>query len=1613
MSTINGTSGNDSLSGGNGSDVIDGRAGDDTLRGNDGNDSLFGGSGNDSLSGGNGADQIWGDSGAGGSGGGTEITITTGSLPSGVSVSAYAAGSSTANAGLLYQGGTSNGSGFGVTPTTGAWEQDPQQMGYNARTGQSESLVFNLGQDAVSASFEVQAFFANPGWEMERGVWEVYDNGVLVGSGQFDAYSSSGVGVFEIDAGVAFDAIRFSAISYGANSNDDLEDHNQWVNGVEYARGSSDYFVHEVSFVTAAVNVTYDDSISGGDGDDRLYGEQGDDTIYGDNGRDTIEGGDGNDKLYGGEGDDTISGGAGDDIIEGNNSRGYLSGDAGDDMITGGSSEDTITGGDGDDVLRGENSQDKIWGGEGDDTISGGDGDDSLYGDAGNDTITAGSGQDRVWGGDGDDTLDGGDGDDSVYGGAGNDSLSGGQGQDKLFGEDGDDTISGGNNDDSLYGGAGDDVLEGGENHDALYGGDGDDTLNGGASGDKVYGQDGADTGVFDVLTGEWGYNTYNGGKGTDTLVLRMTGSQHASFADQIEDYEAFASANFNVYSEDGPYFDFSFGLKVGDWEDLKVIVDGVEIGAVLGLFTENPDAVDFDTVASGSYEAGTQYDALEDDDIVWMPTDATQAGEAGFVPGTAFHANSGDDTITGRGLEDTIFGDDGDDVLSGGDNEDVLSGGDGEDTIEGNAGDDVIEGGAGDDHISGDTPGEVVEGGDSLLLSTADSNVDLAATVADWAAGGVTVEALRYNASTGQYSAADFGSKNVSFSIDSSHTANTALHGNYAYSGLAIAGGLDGGEIDTVEGSSWGQQEVLRLSFDAPMASVTVELSALFDGETANTADHGPFDAGYLEKAYWIAYGANGEVEFGIVEGTVNGLVNVTIDTDFDIVRLELAAADDGAGNSGNNSDFLLRSVQGETASGSSVGYDDTIEGNAGNDVIDGGAGDDVLYGDTMGGDAFELEVGDVEILPGDLPAGVTIEAYAAGASNPDSGILYASDGKFGVSGDTTPGEPDDQLGFDPQIDSSETLRFSLGGDASSAAFSVSSLFHSGGEHERGVWTVYDDGVAVGNGIFEAESGANIGSFTIDVGAVFDEIRFTATTYGADANPNLENNGLDSSDYFLTALSYSPVVSVDFDDTIDGGEGEDLIVGGIGEDTLFGGNGDDVIYGDEISTGGGSGGGGSGSGSGHHGSNNHGSGSGSGHHGSNNHGSGGGSGHQGSGSGSGHGGSCNSSGSQQGTGHGDNPVGFDDYLDGGAGNDTLFGQGGNDVLTGGSGDDHVDGGTGDDTGIYDLRDNAGATDFYEGGQGTDTIILRMTAGQFATYQSEIEAYEDFVTANYDITSQDGPYFTFSFGLTLGDWENVVIDVDNLPPQAQDDVVVASEDGPGVTIDVLGNDDDPNGDALTVTGVDTTGVEGDVTINPDGTIGYNPNGGFETLAEGETAIETFTYTVSDPGGATSIATVTVTVNGENDAPDAADDTGSVSEDGTTTINVLGNDSDPDASDTLTVAGIDTTGMTGTASLNPDGTVIYDPAGGFEDLGVGETAIETFTYTVSDGHGGTDIATVTVTVTGTNDGPVAQDDTGSVSENGSGIVIDVLANDSDVDASDVLTVVSIDTAGTSG
>jgi len=211
----------------------------------------------------------------------------------------------------------------------------------------------------------------------------------------------------------------------------------------------------------------------------------------------------------------------------------------------------------------------------------------------------------------------------------------------------------------------------------------------------------------------------------------------------------------------------------------------------------------------------------------------------------------------------------------------------------------------------------------------------------------------------------------------------------------------------------------------------------------------------------------------------------------------------------------------------------------------------------------------------------------------------------------------------------------------------------------------------------------------------------------------------------------------------------------------------------------------------------------------------------------------------------------------------------------------------------------------------------------------------------------------------------------NSPPVANDDAYSTDEDtvlnvsAPGI----LGNDSDADSDTLSVTAVDDSGTVGTVTWNPNGSFSYDPNGQFEYLAVGETAIDIFTYTIDDGNGGTDTATVTITINGVNDAPVANDDSASTDEDTSVDIDVLANDTDAE-DDTLTIISVSDP-LHGSATINPDDTVTYTPDADYNGP-------DGFNYTISDGTD-TDTATGSVAINPVNDAPVADDQSVTTAE----------------------------------
>ena len=121
-------------------------------------------------------------------------------------------------------------------------------------------------------------------------------------------------------------------------------------------------------------------------------------------------------------------------------------------------------------------------------------------------------------------------------------------------------------------------------------------------------------------------------------------------------------------------------------------------------------------------------------------------------------------------------------------------------------------------------------------------------------------------------------------------------------------------------------------------------------------------------------------------------------------------------------------------------------------------------------------------------------------------------------------------------------------------------------------------------------------------------------------------------------------------------------------------------------------------------------------------------------------------------------------------------------------------------------------------------------------------------------------------------------------------------------------------DALTLESFDTTGTQGIVTSNGDGTFTYDPAGAFDGLAQGETATDAFTYTVRDVFGNTDTATVTITIEGVSPPPVAVDDSIVVTVGSVVTVGagdgLLANDSHPEGRP-LSVASVDDAGLDGT------------------------------------------------------------------------------------------------------
>ena len=276
------------------------------------------------------------------------------------------------------------------------------------------------------------------------------------------------------------------------------------------------------------------------------------------------------------------------------------------------------------------------------------------------------------------------------------------------------------------------------------------------------------------------------------------------------------------------------------------------------------------------------------------------------------------------------------------------------------------------------------------------------------------------------------------------------------------------------------------------------------------------------------------------------------------------------------------------------------------------------------------------------------------------------------------------------------------------------------------------------------------------------------------------------------------------------------------------------------------------------------------------------------------------------------------DNVHGGTGeDDKIEGRGGNDALSGGAGKDHIKGEDGDDV----LRGGAG-NDNLDGNDGADEL--------------HGDAGNDDLDGNNGADVLYGGAGHDDLNGGNGDDRLVYVAAQNRNNQGGDE----DEYNGGSGFDTL---------VLDFTGVTVTA---EMQQEIDDFNAMNGSGGefeFDTLNLEVKSIEALS--VLSPGGP--------------QPPMAQDDDFGTDEDTLETFDLLENDANA-AGASVAIVG---SNVPGGLSNNGDGTVAYDPGDAFQHLGAGESEQVTFDYTLTNGAG-TSQATVTITVTGENDAPVA-------------------------------------------
>nr|WP_143547791.1 cadherin-like domain-containing protein [Rhodopirellula sp. SM50] len=288
-------------------------------------------------------------------------------------------------------------------------------------------------------------------------------------------------------------------------------------------------------------------------------------------------------------------------------------------------------------------------------------------------------------------------------------------------------------------------------------------------------------------------------------------------------------------------------------------------------------------------------------------------------------------------------------------------------------------------------------------------------------------------------------------------------------------------------------------------------------------------------------------------------------------------------------------------------------------------------------------------------------------------------------------------------------------------------------------------------------------------------------------------------------------------------------------------------------------------------------------------------------------------------------------------------------------------------------------------GEGTDPLTL---------YGSNDIVTEDLITID------DDARVTISTG---------AVAVNNPPTVSPVPLeITLFEDDATTSPSLLTGASDVDGDTLSVSAFNFTGGDqSGVSLNGN-TITITP-ATYNSLKVNESEVITATYSIIDGRGGSASQTLSLTINGVNDAPDAGANIATTNDefDPQFNIDLLQNASDPDG-DTLSISSITQIGSDDTSGVTPDqanNQITVNPAA-YASLEQGESVTVTYQFEVSDGNGGTDTATVSVTINGDtpNRAPVAGDPVAlTVSEDDADTSIDLRTNVTDEDPEDTLSV----------